>query len=140
MCRSPSLCTSKPMHCWFALSILKEQERKHEPVCFYIVRAEMLKAQSFAWLSESQASSFTVTTCPRVPRGHRVRLVGLCNPALPLGPLLCTSFRIVPESQPPPLGVPTGPAPGCPDPVPTAPHKLLLWLVFYSCIFLKISF
>lgn len=90
VCTSPSLCTSKPMHCRFALSILKEQERKHESVCFCIVRAEMLKAQSFAWLLDSQASSFTVTTCPQAPRGHRVRLAGLCNPALPLGPSLCT--------------------------------------------------
>lgn len=48
-----------------------------------------------------------------------------------------SSFRIVPESQPPPLGVPTGPAPGCPDPAPTPHYKHLLWLVFYSCIFKK---
>lgn len=141
VCTSPSLCTSKPMHCRFALSILKEQERKHESVCFCIVRAEMLKAQSFAWLLDSQASSFTVTTCPQAPRGHSQTRWPLqsCSSFRPIALYRegVSSFRIVPESQPPPLGVPTGPAPGCPNPAPTPHYKHLLWLVFYSCIFKK---
>ncbi|CAN0554573.1 unnamed protein product [Rangifer tarandus platyrhynchus] len=138
-CAEVSLCTSKPMYCRFALSILKEQERKHESVGFCVVRAEMLRAQSFSRLLDSEASSFTVTICPQAPRGHRVRLAGLYNPALPLGPLLCTEkghlhleqcLKVSPSPRGPHRSCPWMPRP-CTPPCP----KLLLWLVFYSCSF-----